>query len=418
MNINVDLSFLRNWQKEFFKKAKRFNVLVVHRRAWKTTVSISYVLYKALQSKGFYWYISPTYKQSKAIAWDILKKFAREIPQTVINESELQITLFNGSKIRLFWADNPDSLRWLDLRWVIFDEYAQQPHVIYSEIVFPMINANNWWVIWIWTPKGRNAFHRLYQKSLTDEKYHWILLKASDSKLLTEEQIDQARQEMTDDEYNQEYECSFDAAIKWAYYRKEIEQARNEWRFKAWLFDPILDVYTVWDLWMSDYMAILFIQINGNEIRIIDSIQHNWEGFQYYKAELDKKPYNYTAHYFPHDIEVRELSTWASRLETVRDLFWSDKVYILPKLQVIDWINAVRRCFNNVWIDEKNIDLIEALTNYRQKLDEKRDVFLNRPEHDEYSHLADAMRYTAIAYEQLVKPRVDINLNIDFSDLV
>jgi len=78
----------------------------------------------------------------------------------------------------------------------------------------------------------------------------------------------------------------------------------------------------------------------------------------------------------------------------------------------------VRRCFHNVWIDEKNEDLIEALTNYRQKYDEKRDVFLNQPEHDQYSHLADAMRYTAIAYEQLVKPRVDINLNVDFSDLV
>lgn len=418
MNINVDLTFLRDWQKQFFKEAKRFNVLVVHRRAWKTTVSISYVLYKALQTQGFYWYISPTYKQSKAIAWDILKKFAREIPDTIINESELQITLFNGSKIRLFWADNPDSLRWLDLRWVIFDEYAQQPHVIYSEIVFPMINANDGWVIWIGTPKGRNSFFRLYEKSLVDTKYHWILLKASESKLLSGEQIDAARQEMTDDEFNQEYECSFDAAIKWAYYKKEIEQLRNEWRIQSWIFDPILNVYTIWDLWMSDYMGILFVQIHWSQVRIIDSIQHNWEWFEYYKNEFDKRPYTYEQHFFPHDIEVRELSTWMSRFETVRSLFWNDKVSVLPKLPIIDWINAVRRIFHNLRIDPKNEDLIEALTNYRQKYDEKRDVFLNNPEHDKYSHLADAMRYTAIAYEQLVRPKVDIDLNIDFSDLV
>ena len=74
MNIKIDLSFLREWQKEVFRNFKRFNILVIHRRAWKTVTAICLLLYKALEAQWTYWYISPTYKQSKAIAWDILNK--------------------------------------------------------------------------------------------------------------------------------------------------------------------------------------------------------------------------------------------------------------------------------------------------------------------------------------------------------
>ena len=169
--IKLDLTFLRPFQKEFFKNFKRFNVLVCHRRFWKTVLAVLFLLFRATQEKGLYWYIAPTYKQSKAIAFDMLKKFADKIPWTKVNISELTIELFNWSKIRLFWADYPDSLRWLDLKWVVFDEYAQQPPSIYPEIIFPMINANNGWCLWIWTPKWKNNFYDWYSKAIEDDKY-------------------------------------------------------------------------------------------------------------------------------------------------------------------------------------------------------------------------------------------------------
>jgi len=424
MNVTIDLKFLRDWQKEFIKNSKQYNVLVVHRRAWKTTVAIAKLLYEALNTKGYYWYISPFYRQSKAIAWDILKKFAKAIPDTKTNESELIVELLNWSKIRLFGADNPDSLRWLDLRWVVFDEYSQQPANIYWEIVFPMILANNGWVLWIWTPKWKNNFYKIYANWKKDPKYYTLLLKASESWLLTNEQLNEAKNEMTDEEYEQEYQCSFEAAIKWAYYTKEINRARDEKRIKAWLYDPLLPVYTVWDLGISDYMAIIFVQIHWNTVRIIDCIQHNWEWFEFYARLIREKEaekwYTVDKFFFPHDIEVRELTTWASRLETVRDIFGTSRVYVLPKLWIMDWINAARKIFHNVWFDEdRTEELIEALSLYKQKYDEKRDIFLNTPEHDWTSHLADAFRYMAIAYNDLTRvERYEEPLVIDFSQQI
>ena len=401
MEITLDLKWLRDWQKQFIQNDKRYSVLVIHRRAWKTTISITKLIYEALKNKGFYWYISPTYRQSKAIAWEMLKKFTRQIPWTETNESELYVRFPNWSLIRLFWADNPDSLRWLDLKWVVFDEYAQQPANIYSEIIFPMLNANNWFAIWIWTPKGKNAFHTLYEKWRKDDKYFTMLLGVSYTKLLNEQQLKDARAEMTQEEYDQEYECSFTASIKWAYYKNELEKCRLEWRIKAWLYDPLLPVYTFWDLWISDYMAITFVQVYWNQIRVIDSYCENGKWFEHYYRVLNEKWYVYEMHYFPHDIEVRELTTWQSRLEIVRELFkW--KVSVLPRMKVIDWINAVRRVFHNIWFDEKCEDLVNALSLYRQKYDEKRDLFLETPEHDWTSHYADSFRYMWIWYNQLL----------------
>ena len=390
---------LRDWQKEILSQDKRFQVLVCHRRAWKTIISLLKLLKDSLKNDNkYYWYISPTYKQSKLIAWDILCKMVRNIPWVIVNQSELKVTFENWSRIQLFWADYPDSLRWLDIYWVIFDEYAQQPSSIYWEIVFPMINANNWWATWIWTPKWKNDFYKLYKKAKQDEKYYTKILPVSESKLLDKEQLQAAREEMTQEEYDQEYECSFTAAIKWAYYKSELAKAREEWRIKFWLYDPVLPVFTVWDLWISDNMAILFVQVQWWLIRIIDSYSTNWKWFDHFAKIIHWKDYNYDKHFFPHDIDQRELTTWQSRLETVRKLFWANKCQVLPKMKVIDWINAVRLMFRNLWIDEKLEDFINAISLYRQKYDDKRWIFLDTPEHDWTSHYADALRYVWMSY--------------------
>ena len=407
-NIIFDLTWLRKWQVDFIKNDKKYSVLVIHRRAWKTTISITKLLYEALTNKWYYWYIAPTYKQSKAIAWDMLKWFTKNIPWIKTNEVELTVKLPNWSSIRLFGADSPDSLRWLNLRWVIFDEYSQQPANIYSEIIFPMLNANNWFVVWIWTPKWKNNFYYLYERWLKDDKFYISLLWVKDTWLLNEEQLRVARIEMTNEEYEQEYECSFVASIKWAYYKEELRRAREENRIIKWVYDPCLPVYTFWDLWISDYTAILFIQVIWNTIRIFDAILENWKWFEYYKKVLYNKDYMYEKHYFPHDINVRELTTWLSRLEIVRNLFWINKVAVLPRLPIMDWINAVRKIFHNIYIEEWLEEFINSITLYRQKYDDKKAMFLNQPEHDWTSHYADALRYMAIWYNQLIPKKKNI----------
>ncbi len=402
--MEIHLPKLRQWQKEFVKNLKRFNVLVLHRRAGKTLGSILCLITKAIEHKWYYWYIAPTYKQAKNIAFDMLKKYTKEIKWTDVNLTELKITLFNGSKIQLFGADNPDSLRWLDLKGVIFDEYAQQPSNIYSEIIYPMLVVNNWFAIWIWTPKWKNAFYKLYQKARKDNDYLLIYKTVKDTWLLTEKQLMEAKKEMTDEEFEQEFMCSWNASIKGAYYAKEIAKARDEWRIKRWLYDKLLDVYTFWDIWVSDYTAIVFAQIVWQEIRIVDYYQDNWKNFEHYENILKNKGYEYAKHYFPHDIRVREFTTWLSRLEIAQWLFWYDKVDITPNIWLKDWIDALRLIFYKVRIDEKLELLIDIINNYSQERDASKGMFKDKPKHDWSSHWADAMRYMAVNFKNLTTP--------------
>lgn len=346
----------------------------------------------------------------------MLTKFARKIPDSKINISELTIELFNGSKIRLFGADNPDSLRGLDLKGVIFDEYAQQPPSIYSEIVFPMINANNGWVLWIGTPKGKNNFYELYERARKDEKYYVKLLTVEDTDLLNEEQLASAKSEMSDDEYNQEYMCSWDASIKWAYYAEQMQQARKEWRISFVPYEPAIQVNTFWDLWINDTMVIWFIQIRGKEVRVIDFYENSGEWFEHYIQLLRKKGYDYGTHYFPHDIEVRELQSGTSR----RDFLIKNgitNIKVVPKVSIMDWIEAVRRVLKYCYFDEKNCYRgIEALTQYHKEYDEKNRIYRSSPKHDWSSNSADWFRYFALTYESMTtihKPAKISRVNMD-----
>lgn len=406
--MKINLSNLREWQKHYIKNKKRFNVIVVHRRWWKTVWAILDWIIATIQDIWDYWYIAPTYKQAKRIAWRMLQKYCEQIKWFKYNASELVITYTNWSTFSLFWAENPDSLRWLDLRWVIFDEYAQQPSWIYWEIIFPMINANGGWVTWIWTPKGKNSFYHLYQRAKKDDRFYTVLLDYKTTWLLNEQQISDAKKEMTEEEFEQEYNCSWEAFIRWAVYWKELQLANKEKRITKWLYDKDLWVYTFWDLWISDAMAIIFVQVIWWEIRIIDSYKNSWYGLEHYSDTLKwlekNKGYKYIKHYFPHDIRQRELSSWMSRIDIAVKLLWNI-CDIVPMNTIESWINAWRLIFNKVWIDEQLEDFINDLSLYQYEYDDIRWEFKKTPKHDWTSHYADTYRYLAVIFEHLTTER-------------
>ena len=404
--MKVDLSkALRDWQKDYMKNKKRFNVLVVHRRAGKTVWAIADQV-MALVSEWVYdyWYIAPTYKQAKKIAWRMIRKFWDQIGGFEYNSSELIVTFETWATLSLFGAENPDSLRWLDLYWVIFDEYAQQPNWIYWEIIFPMINANNGWVTWIGTPKGKNAFHKLYQRALKDDRFYTSLLTYKDTWLLSDTQIEDAKKEMTEEQFEQEYNCSWDAFMMWAVYWKELQLAYKEQRITKVPYNKELQVYTFWDLWISDAMTLIFMQIVWSQIHIIGTYKNTWYWFEHYTDYIINKPYDYAVHWFPHDVKQRELGSWMSRLEIVwRLLDWYGKCDVVPMNTIESWITACRLIFKNLYIDEELEDFLNDISLYQYEYDDKRGEFKKTPTHDWTSHYSDALRYLAVIMHHLMR---------------
>lgn len=388
----------RKWALPLHKTKKRWNVLVIHRRAGKTVAALNHLQRDALHiPMSRFAFIAPTYKQAKNVAWDLLKFYARNIPGVEFNEVELIVRYPNGAKVQLFGADNPDSLRGIGLHGVVFDEYSQQPGNIFTEIIAPALADNEGYAIWIGTPKGHNEFYRLYMKALANPK-DWLAMKLdwTQTKALKAKEIEYQRSVMSADEFEQEFECSFEASIRGAYYAKEIQKARAEKRIRTVPYDELLPVYTVWDLGVGDATGIGFYQKVHTEIRMIDYYENSDVGLTHYIKMLKEKGYVYGAHFAPHDIKVREFTSGKSRWEIARDL--GVEFVVLDKLGIEDGITAGRIAWNRLYVDEAKCGrFLDAIAQYQKEFDDKTQMYKERPKHDWTSHAADVHRYMAQA---------------------
>jgi hypothetical protein len=157
-----------------------------------------------------YSYIAPLYKQAKTVAWDYLMHYSLPIPGISINQSELRIDYPNQGRVQLLGADNPDSLRGIYLDGVVIDEVAQCPPSLYGEILRPALSDRKGWVIFVGTPKGHDHFYDLYRHAQFDPAWYSKLYRASETGIIDPNELAQARAEMSENEYLQEFECDFD----------------------------------------------------------------------------------------------------------------------------------------------------------------------------------------------------------------
>jgi len=373
----------------------RFSVCVLHRRAGKTVAMINHMIRAALTNplpNPRYAFISPTFKQGKATAWDYIKQFAGKIPNTKFNESELRCDLPNGSRITILGAENDQSLRGIFLDGCVFDETQSIKPTIFPEVIRPALADRKGWCVFIGTPKGRNYFYELYQEAKDKKDWYSCIFKASETNILDQDELDAAKAVMSDDLYQQEFECSFQAAITGSYYGAIIEQLEFDNRITNVDYDESIDVETWWDLGMNDQTSIWFAQRYKGEIRLIDYYENAGEGLDHYVNIIDQKNYEYSKHILPHDVKVRELGNYGkSRLESLLELGIAGEV--APKLPIEDGIEAVRKALPNCWFDkDKCRQGIEYLKAYQKKWDDKNQCFRNKPHHNYASHCADSFR--------------------------
>lgn len=395
----------RDQFKPLHKRLVRWSIVVAHRRAGKTVACVNELIRRACGSKMSnprFAYIAPQLNQAKDIAWSYLKEGAAFIPGTKINESELWIELPGGKRIRIYGADNPDRLRGIYLDGAVLDEFGDMDPTVWTQVIRPALSDRKGWAIFIGTPKGKNTFHKLWTGAEDDDDWFRLSLKASETGLLDGKELADARKMMSDAEYAQEYECSFEAAVRGAYYANELNDAED--RITSVPHDPRLLTHTAWDLGVADSTVIWFIQTLGRETRVIDVVKGEGVGLDWYVRELQQRGYLYGRHYLPHDVEVRELGTGKSRKEVLEGLGVS--VSVCPNIPIADGIQAARMLLPTCWFDKaKCKDGIEALRMYRRDWDDKRQEFRQHALHDWTSHYADAFRYFAVAHQEVASSR-------------
>ncbi len=386
----------------FHYRKQRWACMVAHRRAGKTVACINDLIKSAVccdKQDGRYAYVAPYYSQAKDIAWTYLKRFSAPIPGHSVNESELRIDYPNGARVRLYGADNYDRLRGGYLDGVVLDEYADMSPAAWGEVIRPMLADRKGWGVFIGTPKGRNAFHDIWEAAQADPQFMTLMLKASSTGLVDREELEAARAQMTPEQYEQEFECSFDAAILGAYYGKEIAEAERDGRITT-LPDTDLPVHTAWDLGMDDPTAIWFFQVAPDGLRILDYYENSGHGLEHYVDELKRRPYTYGEHWLPHDAKVEELVSGRTRVEFLRAR--GLRCRLVPGHEVMDGINAARVSFRSMWFDGHRCRQgIEALRQYHAEFDDKLRTFKPKPRHDWTSHAADAFRYLAMAWKEM-----------------
>ena len=396
---------------DFHKRKERWAVLVAHRRCGKTVACINELIVKALlenKKEAQYAYIAPYYAQSKSIAWQYLLKFSEPF-RTNQNQSELWIELFNKSRIRLFGADNPDALRGLYLDGVILDEYADMKPSVWGSVLRPLLSDRLGWAVFIGTPKGHNAFYDVFSNAEKQENWFVRVLRASQTKLIADAELKDAFGSMTPDQYLQEFECSFEAAIVGAYFGKEMRNLTDEGRITNVEYDHLFPCHTSWDLGYSDDTAIFWFQVVHGEIRVLDYHSSNGENIEYYTNLIKSKEreygYKYGTHWLPHDARAKTLSSGGkSVIEQISTKIPIESLKIVPNLSLQDGIQASRMALQRAWFDTKCQEGIECLRQYQREYDEDKKVFRDKPRHDWTSHGADAWRYLSIAYREEEKP--------------
>ena len=411
----------RGYFKPFHQRTQRFACVVAHRRAGKTVACIQDLQRAALTNpavRTLYAYIAPTYAQAKATVFDYLIEAAAPYVQlklASVNQSELKVTYYNGATIRLFGADNYNALRGLRLDGTVLDEYADFDPRAWTQVIRPALSDRRGFATFIGTPRGHNHFYDIYRDGVrAPNEWFTANLKASDlvpandldprareKALLTSDELEMARRQMSAEWYNQEYECDFEAANPGAYYGKQMADAEKDGRITSIPYDPKYQVYTAWDIGGDrDATAIWFAQTVGRGVFLIDYMENTGADSAPYAKALLNRPYSYAQHFLPHDATARHPGSQRDYREALGD-HGLRNITVLPRLDRELGINSVRLLLPRCSFDKRECDLgIEALRMYQTEWDEKNKIFKATPKHDWASHGADAFRYLAVALDK------------------
>ena len=395
---------------EFMAGGGKRAACVWHRRAGKDMVAMNRTAIAVHKRVGMYWHMLPQAAQARKVIWDGIDKdtgtkfIDQAFPQELrlqTYKQEMKIEFRNGSIWQLCGSDNYDSLIGGNPLGVVFSEYSVAKPSAW-EYIRPILAENNGWAMFLYTPRGKNHGHTLYAMAQENPDWFAELLTVNDTNAVPPARIDFERNSgMIEEMIQQEFYCSFHAAVVGSYYGKTISELDAKGQVTSVPHDPATIVHTTWDIGMDDQTAIWFIQvIPGGEVHVIDYIEDAGKDITFYLAALKadhRQAYLYGTHYVPHDFKARHISSGRSCFDIA--LEHGLNMQIIPRMKPIERVQPVRTLLPRCWFDKTRTEQgLDALRNYRREYDEDNNTFKSTPVHDWASHAADAFGHFAVGY--------------------
>ena len=413
----MEFERLVRWYQRPFHEAwvtgkKKRLIEIAHRRWGKDEISLMATCELAHKRVASYWHCLPEYEQARKALWDAInphtgkrridEAFPPEIRESK-DEQKMFIKLRCGSTWQLIGSDRYDSLVGSGVAGVVFSEWALANPASWAYIR-PMLEENDGWASFITTPRGRNHAKAMYDMARGNPRWFAEVSTVHDTGALSAESIEESLKEYIalygEDigraQFEQEYLCSFNAAILGAFYAREMLAVRNDGRMGEFEPDEGSPVHTAWDLGVRDSTAIWWFQIKGKQVFIVDYYVNHNVGIDHYAEVCHSKPWKRGIDYVPHDARVKEWGTGKTRVETM----FSHKLNpsVVPIASKMDGINAVRKLLPNCVFHNRTEEKgMAALEMYRREWDVDKKTFKSTEEHDWSSHGADAFRYLAMA---------------------
>lgn len=415
MTFEVNIDYVpRPWQANFEKQigTRRRAFLLWARRHGKDIACWNYLILQAINKRGAYYYLYPRQNQARKAIWEGMtsagKRFLDYIPKEMLlkppNNSEMQITLINGSIIRIMGSDNYDAMRGSNPIGVVLSEFAWHHPEIWPMIIEPVLRENKGWALFNTTPFGKNHAAELYEYAIKHpETWYVEKITNKESGMISDEELDEMRKRgVSEDIILGEYFCDWNRGVEGAYYAKHIHNLRLDNRICNIARDDYSLVHTAWDIGFSDSMVVWFYQLENGNIKLIDFYENHGEGIEHYIHQLEKKKdkygYKYGTHFVPHDAAAGNPTTGQSLVKYAHDL--GIKMTVLSVERVALGIERVRKHLPKCLFDLNKTEYgLKCLENYRKKYNDKMKVYDDNPLHDWSSHAADAFRYLCTAVE-------------------
>lgn len=411
---------------EYLVKGGKRAIEIAHRRWGKDEITLSATCELAHQRVASYWHCLPEYEQGRKALWDAInahtgkrridEAFPPEIRESK-DEQKMFIKLRCGSTWQIIGSDRYDATVGAGVAGIVYSEWALANPSAWA-YHRPMLEENDGWAAFITTPRGRNHAKSMYDMAKANQKWFAEVSTVHDTGALSPEQIDESLKEYIalygEDigraQFEQEYLCSFNAAILGAFYAREMVNVRQEGRISEIEPLPGKPVHRAWDIGVRDDTSIWWFQVVGSQVFVLDCYSASGVGLDHYADVVKKRHEEFGwklgVDFVPHDAKVKEWGSGRTRVETMRDFGLNPQ--LCSNATKLDGINAARQTLARCVFHPRCEDVgIAALEQYRREWDDEKKTFKASEVHDWTSHLADAFRYLALSWRVVPEPAVE-----------